>query len=218
MQKAIAYYRVSTKRQGRSGLGLEAQVKAIADFAKGNNLLLIEGYQETKSGERNGRIGLQAAMAACKKENAILVIAKLDRLSRSVAFIATLMESKVAFVVVDMPDAEPFVLHIHAAFAQKELVELRLRTKLSLAAAKARGVVLGKFGRYVLSERNRERAKNFAEKMRPIIERLRRRGIKTVRAIAAELNRLHIPTYRKDNAHWHSNTVHRLISRIDKRQ
>lgn len=216
MQKAIAYYRASTKRQGQSGLGLEAQQQAVASFAAVNSYKLVEEFIELNSGARNGRVGLKAAMAECKKQDAVLLIAKLDRLSRSVAFISALMEAKVDFKVVDNPYAERFTLHILAAVAEKELADIRARTFAALAAAKARGVVLGKFGRNVLSARNRERAKVFAEQMQPVIQRLRQRGIKTVRAITAELNRLHIPTYHQQNSHWHVSSVHRLLLRIDK--
>lgn len=143
MQKAIAYYRVSTKRQGQSGLGQEAQQQAVASFANRNNYHLIEEFIETDSGARNGCIGLKAAIAECKEQNALLLIAKLDRLSRSVVFIATLMESDIDFIVVDNPYAERFTLHILAAVAQKEREDISKRTIDALAAAKRRGVVLG---------------------------------------------------------------------------
>lgn len=216
MQKAIAYYRVSTKRQGRSGLGLEAQQHSVALFAAANKYKLIEEFYETDSGARNGRLRLKEAIAECKRQDAILIIAKLDRLSRRVAFIASLMEAKVYFRAIDIPNADPFTLHIFAAVAEKERADNSSRTTAALAAAKARGVILGKFCRTVLAKRNQDNAKEFAGNMRPIIERIRKRGIKTIRAITAELNRLRIPTYRKDNTLWHSNTVYRLLCRIDK--
>lgn len=218
MQNAIAYYRASTKRQEESGLGLEAQQLAVANFVATNGYSVIEEFVEIKSGAKNKRKALQSALTACKKQKATLLIAKLDRLSRSVAFIATLMESKVDFKVMDNPNAERFTLHILAAMAEKELADIRTRTVVALAAAKARGVELGKFGRCVLSVRNKKRAELFAEQMRPIIFRLRKRGIKTIRAIAEELNKSGIPTYTRANAHWHPNTVHRLIIRIDNMQ
>lgn len=214
MKKAIAYYRASTRRQGQSGLGLEAQQQAVASFAAANGYDLIAEYVELESGARNGRNWLSVALAECKQQDAVLLIAKLDRLSRRVAFIAGLIEAKVYFKAMDIPNADPFTLHIFAAFAEKERADISSRTKDALAAAKARGVVLGQFGSTVLSVRNRERAAGFAEKMRPVIERLRKRGIKTVRAITAELNRLRIPTYHQHNAHWHVSSVHRLLARI----
>lgn len=216
MKKAIAYYRASTKRQGQSGLGLEAQEQAVANFAAANGYVIIDDYVELESGSRNGRAWLNTALVECKKQNAVLLIAKLDRLSRRVAFIAGLIETKVDFKAIDIPNADPFTLHILAAVAEKERADISSRTMSALAAAKKRGVLLGKFGRYVLSVRNHKRAKAFANKMRPIIKDLRKRGIRTVRAITEELNRLHVPTYRKKNAHWHANTVYRLLCRINK--
>lgn len=215
MQKAIAYYRASTKRQGESGLGLEAQEKAVARYAAANGYELIAEYVELESGARNGRAWLNIALAECKQQQAVLLIAKLDRLSRRVTFIAGLIETRIDFKAIDIPNADPFTLHIFAAFAEKERTDISMRTKAALAAAKARGSILGKFGRNVLSVRNHERAQAFAKKMRPIIERLRQRGFTTVRAITEELNRLHIPTYHRDNARWHISSVHRLLSRIN---
>lgn len=214
MQKAIAYYRVSTKRQKRSGLGLEAQQKSVAEFAQANDFVLIEKHVEIMSGRRNKRQGLQTALAACKKEGAVLLIAKLDRLSRNVAFIATLMESRVDFKAIDAPFADKFTIHILAAVAEKEREDNSIRTTAALAAAKRRGVLLGKNGRYVLSKRNKERAGKFAAKMNPVIQGIKKRGIKSMRAITAELNRLQIPTFSKQEAHWHPTTVCRLLNRI----
>lgn len=214
MQKAIAYYRVSTKRQGRSGLGLEAQQQAVASFAAVNDYQLIEEFIETDSGARNGRIGLKATIAECKQQNAVLLIAKLDRLSRSVAFIATLMESDIDFKVVDNPYAERFTLHILAAVAQKEREDNSKRTIAALAAAKRRGVVLGKFGRNILSQRNKQNAERFAQKMYPLIETIHQRGIHSLKAITAELNRMKIPTFRAHGAKWHITTVYRLLIRL----
>src|SRR4051812_8320059 len=114
MQKLIAYYRVSTQRQGRSGLGLDAQRKAVADHVRAGACLLIAEHTEIESGKRNDRPELMAALAACRKHKATLVIAKLDRLARNVAFVANLMEAKVRFVAVDMPEANELTIHIIA--------------------------------------------------------------------------------------------------------
>jgi DNA invertase Pin-like site-specific DNA recombinase len=216
MKKAIAYYRVSTKRQGRSGLGIEAQKSAVQNFARTEHFKLIQEITEMRSGMRSGNPGLTNALATCRKQDAVLLVAKLDRLKRNVVFIATLMESGVQFIAVDDPHAEEFTLHIKAAMGQKEGREISRRTKDALAATKRKGTELGKFGRYVLSIRNREKANRFADKMRPVINKMHKRGIKTIRAITVELNRLHIPTFRKDGSLWHLNTVHRLLIRIDK--
>lgn len=213
MKKAIAYYRVSTGRQQRSGLGLEAQKKSIADFAAYNDFVLTAEFIEAESGKRNDRNILNNALIACKRDNAILLIAKLDRLSRNVAFIASLMESAVDFKVVDNPFAEKFTLHILAAVAQKEREDISQRTTAALAAAKQRGVILGRYGREILSKRNKKKADVYALSLSAIISDLQKRKFCTVRAIAAELNRLAVPTFYP-NGKWHICTVHNLLKRL----
>ncbi|WP_435016690.1 recombinase family protein [Tundrisphaera sp. TA3] len=141
--KLIAYYRVSTLAQGRSGLGLEAQETAVADYAKAYGKEVIKAYQETESGKDNDRPELMKAMAHARRAGATLCIAKLDRLSRNMAFLANLMETKVPFVCCDMPEASEITLHLMAAFAQYERKAISSRTKAALAAYKARGGLLG---------------------------------------------------------------------------
>jgi len=160
--KFIAYYRVSTERQGQSGLGLEAQQAAVEDYLDGGSWELIESYTEIESGKRNDRPELARAMAACKKHKATLVIAKLDRLARNVAFVAGLMESGVDFVAADNPHANKLMVHLLAAFAEHERDQISARTKAALGAAKARGVQLGTHGRDVLSRQNRAAAMTFS--------------------------------------------------------
>lgn len=213
MQPVIAYYRVSTKRQGKSGLGLEAQQQAVNRFIEANDFLLIDEFVEVGSGRRNFyKHQLKAAITECRKEKAMLLIAKLDRLSRNVAFISTLMETKVEFRIVDNPYAGEFTLHILAAVAQKERKDNSKRTRAALTAAKLRGVELGKHGKYVLSKVNSRNADLFARKMRPVIEELKKKGTKTVRAITKELNRKKIPSYKKRT--WHISSVYKLLKRI----
>ncbi len=212
MKKAVAYYRVSTARQGQSGLGLEAQKKSVTDFIRTNGYVLDKEFIEIESGKKSNRPILAKALIRCKTFKATLVIAKLDRLARNVRFISTLMESKVDFKAVDNPYAEDFILHIMAAFAQHERVQISKRTIAALRAAKSRGVKLGTYGSEVLSIENRQKAIVFSDKMKPIIELLQAKGIKTVRSIANELNRLEIPTYR--NSKWYPTTVHTLVKRI----
>ncbi|MBE7172467.1 MAG: recombinase family protein [Williamsia sp.] len=214
MKPAIPYYRVSTARQGQSGLGLEAQKKAVRDFAKVNSLRLVKEFTEVESGSRNKRPVLQQAIAACKADEALLLIAKLDRLGRNVLFISTLMESRVEFVAVDNPSANKFIVHIMAAFAEHERDLISARTKAALKAAKSRGVELGANGKYILSERNREASKAFAEKMKPIVERLQKEGFTTVREITAELNRRNVPTYHEQGRRWHLATVHKILKSV----
>jgi DNA invertase Pin-like site-specific DNA recombinase len=141
MTKYVAYFRVSTVRQGQSGLGLEAQQIAVQNFLRGD-AQLVATFLEIESG-KNARPQVQAAIAQARQENAVLLVAKLDRLARNVAFLATLMESRVRFQAVDLPAADEFTLHILAAVAQKEASAISTRTRDALAAKKARGAQLG---------------------------------------------------------------------------
>ena len=139
----IAYYRVSTAGQGRSGLGIEAQQLAVKAYLTGRDHNLIAEFTEIESGRNSDRPKLAEALALAKKQKAILVIARLDRLARNVVFIASLMESSVEFIACDMPQATPFTLHIMAAVGEAEAKAISERTKAALAAAKERGVILG---------------------------------------------------------------------------
>ena len=142
--KFIAYHRVSTDRQGRSGLGLEAQQAAVRSYLDGGAGQLVGEFTEIESGHKNERPELAEALTFCKKHKATLLIARLDRLARNVHFISGLMETKVRFIACDMPEATPFMLHIYAAAAQEEARAISARTKAALQAAKARGVRLGR--------------------------------------------------------------------------
>src|SRR4051795_11943834 len=141
--KFVAYYRVSTARQGQSGLGLEAQRKAVTDFLDGGDWQLVAEAVEVESGKRSDRPKLQEALRLCRLHGATLIIAKLDRLARNVAFISNLMESGVDFVAVDFPQANRLTVHILAAVAEHEREMIATRTKAALAAAKAHGRRLG---------------------------------------------------------------------------
>src|SRR5258708_5460930 len=134
--KFVAYFRVSTDKQGRSGLGLEAQREAVLTYLDGGRWSLVEKFVEVESGKRNDRPELTAALATCKKHKAKLIIAKLDRLSRNLAFIATLMDSGVEFIAVDNPHANKLTIHILAAVAQHEREMISQRTRDALHAAK----------------------------------------------------------------------------------
>ena len=215
MKTAIPYYRVSTDRQGVSGLGLDAQRLAVKEYATRLNLELIDEFTEVESGALNKRPVLSMALEQCKQSKAILLIAKLDRLGRNIVFIATLMESDVEFVAVDNPDANKLMLHIMAAFAEYERDQISQRTKAALAQAKKRGVKLGEHGAKVLSKKNKQQAIDFAVKMKPKIEKLKSEGFTTVRALANELNRRKIPTYQANGSKWHIQSVHKLLQRIN---
>jgi DNA invertase Pin-like site-specific DNA recombinase len=214
MNKAIAYYRVSTDRQGKSGLGLEAQNDTVQQFANFKQWELVGEFTEIESGKKNNRPQLQEALKQCLKKKAILVIAKLDRLGRNVAFISSLMESKVEFVAVDNPHANRLMLHLLAAFAEHEREQISTRTKEALKVAKNRGVILGKHGRNILSKQNIKSADDFAETMNPIITQLKSEGFVTLRGLRDELNNRSIASYRKD-CKWHLDTVFNITKRIE---
>lgn len=209
MIRFIAYYRVSTDRQGASGLGLDAQRRAVADFAAGRGGILAE-FTEVESGRRNDRPQLRAAIAACQRERAVLIIAKLDRLARNVAFIAGLMESGVEFVAVDMPQANRLTIHILAAVAEHEREMISERTRVALAAARARGVKLGNPRPDIpaaVAARLDYMAKVRAT-VAPLIERLRGQGM-SLRAIAADLNERRIPS--ATGRRWHASSVRNVL-------
>lgn len=210
--KFVAYYRVSTAQQGKSGLGLEAQQAAVKTYLNGGNWELVGESTEVESGKRKNRPQLEAALAMCKKQKATLVIAKLDRLARNLHFISGLMESKINFVAVDMPTANRLTVHILAAVAEEEARAISARTKAALASAKARGVRLGSNGA-TLGKANAVSARKTALSLKPIIQQLRADGITTVRAISDALNARKIQT--PQGRQWHSTSVHRLLARID---
>ncbi|HWE75517.1 MAG TPA: recombinase family protein [Stellaceae bacterium] len=208
----VAYYRVSAPKQGRSGLGLEAQRTAVRDYLRHGDNGLIGEYIEVESGKRAiNRPQLAAALAQCKARGATLIIAKLDRLARNVAFIANLMESTVEFVAADNPSANRLMLHVAAAFAEHEAHEISARTKAALSAAKARGVKLGVYGATLAAKKRieaNENAKNYTQ----IIRDIRASGIVTVRGITSELNKRGISSV--SGRRWHVPTVHRLLRRL----
>jgi DNA invertase Pin-like site-specific DNA recombinase len=199
IQRYIAYYRVSTERQGKSGLGLDAQREAVIAFINGGAELVGE-FTEVESGKRNARPELAKALEACRRNKAKLVIAKLDRLSRNLAFIAALMESGVEFVAVDNPHANKLTVHILAAVAQHEREAISERTRAALAAAKRRGV---KLGNPMLANAARKGtsavkagARQFAANVLPVIREIRKSGAESNAAIAAKLNERRVPTAR----------------------
>jgi DNA invertase Pin-like site-specific DNA recombinase len=212
MRFAVAYYRVSTDRQGKSMLGLEAQQAAVFQYAGANQLHLSKEFTEIESTRKDNRPILRQALAYCRKHNVVLIIAKLDRLARNVAFISSLMESKVDFVVVDNPTASKILLHMLAAFAEHERDQISTRTKEALQAAKKRGVILGKHGKK-LSQKNKQEANDFANHLEPTLEELKNMGITSIRAIAKELNRRRVPTFWRKGK-WHATSVQNLLRRL----
>jgi DNA invertase Pin-like site-specific DNA recombinase len=209
---AVAYVRVSTQGQARSGLGLDAQRDAIAAFAKAEGYRIATAFEEHESGKGadalDRRPKLAAAIKAARKLGGPVIVSKLDRLSRDVHFISGLMAHRVPFVVTELgADVDPFVLHLFAALAQKERALISQRTKQGLQAAKRRGVKLG--GWTVGSERSQREAIALAERMGPLMKELA--GL-SARQAAAELNRRKIPT--ATGGQWHAATVIRLRERI----
>ena len=213
MKTAIAYTRVSTASQGRSGLGLEAQQAALARFAEAEGFDLRRDLHRGR--DRQGRDALDrrpqlaAALTLAKRHKAPIIVAKLDRLSRDVHFICGLMTHRTPFIVAELgADADPFMLHLYAALAEKERRLISQRTKDALAAKKAQGVKLG--GLNAKGVRNRDEAKARAEALRPILAELA--GL-SARAIAAELNARGVAT--PSGARWHAETVIRVQRRLE---
>lgn len=214
MQRYVAYLRVSTPKQGFSGLGLEAQRSAVQDYVQRENGILLEEFVEVESGSLRNRPGLAQAIATCRAEKSILIIAKLDRLARNVAFVSSLLETGVEFVAADAPFANKLMIHILSAFAEHERAMISERTRAALAAARARGVVLGANGRK-LAAGYRKEAADFAETVRtPVLDALGK-GLATLGAIAEDLNTRGIRT--RENARWSAASVHRLMGRLDLR-
>ena len=208
----IAYYRVSTVRQGASGLGLDAQRSATEQFIVSSDGHLVTEYTEVESGKVKNRPELKAAVDTCRKTGATLLIAKLDRLARNVAFIANLLESSVKFVAVDMPNADRFMLHVYAAMAEEEGRRISERTKAALASARARGVELGRNGK-ALAQRHKNEARTFAIQIEPTLRSLIDDERLSFQAAAKRLNEMQVRTAR--GAAWHSTSVFRTWRRIN---
>jgi DNA invertase Pin-like site-specific DNA recombinase len=219
--KFVSYLRVSTARQGRSGLGLEAQRAAVTDFLNGGKWKLIEEFVEVESGAKTEREELAKAMALCRLHDATLVIAKLDRLSRDAAFLLGLQRAGVRFVAADAPEANELTVGILAVVAQAERKMISTRTKAALAAAKARGVKLGgnRGNLHLIGNQAREAARKAktrkaaerAADLAPVIEELRQEGAQSTRAIAAGLNARRIPAPR--GGEWTGVQVQRVLAK-----
>jgi DNA invertase Pin-like site-specific DNA recombinase len=194
----VTYYRVSTQRQGASGLGLDAQRKTVVQYLSGAHRTTVGEFLEVETGKGadplSRRPQLRLALDLCKKTGATLLIAKLDRLARNVHFVSGLMESKVSFVACDLPEANQLTIHIMAAFAEHEARRISERTRDALAAAKARGVVLGATGPANLKTCNDQRqrkAQEFRDRLRPVLDGMVAQGLSR-RAMVMRLNDLGI--------------------------
>jgi DNA invertase Pin-like site-specific DNA recombinase len=219
-RKAISYYRVSTAKQGKSGLGLDAQRKAVEDFITAGGWHLVGEFVEVESGKVDRRPQLEAALSQCELTGATLIVAKLDRLSRNVAFLATLQDSATKFVAADMSEANELTIHIMAAVAQAERKAISRRTKDALAAAKARGVMLGgrrnntddlKKGPAVSAAKRSTAAHERAQKVARQIDLLRAQGHSSLRQLARALTNQGITAPR--GGHWSAAQVRSVLNR-----
>jgi DNA invertase Pin-like site-specific DNA recombinase len=224
--KFVCYYRVSTGRQGKSGLGLEAQREAVKVYLNGGDWRIVDEYTEVESGKNSDRPALEKALAAARLHRASLVVSKVDRLTRSVAFLSRLLEAGVDVRFADLPQIEGatgrFLLQQMVAVAELEAGMISARTKAALAAAKRRGVKLGgnrgvtpsakmqKASTAALQARAASRAADIA----PVINELQSAGVTSLRAIAAALNEKCIPTARGDGE-WTATQVMRVLERLD---
>jgi DNA invertase Pin-like site-specific DNA recombinase len=221
--KYVSYLRVSTTKQGVSGLGLEAQREAVTNWLNGGRWTLVDEVVEVESGKRNDRPELAEALRLCRLHNATLIIAKLDRLARNVNFISNLMESDVEFTAVDFPQANRLTVHILAAVAEHEREMISARTKAAMAALKARGVKLGTRdtmrirqyadqGRSLGHKVTQKRARKRALDLEPVIEDLKAKGVTSKRGIARALNERGIETIRGGT--WLAPQVARLLATL----
>jgi DNA invertase Pin-like site-specific DNA recombinase len=221
MESAIAYLRVSTQRQQRSGLGIEAQRAAIARFAEAEGLNVIGEYIEAESGKGADALDLRpqlaAALTAARKAKCSVLVSKLDRLSRDVAFVSGLMAQRVPFIVAELGrDADPFMLHLYAALAEKERRLISERTKAALAAKRANGVRLGnprniaqagEMGRNVQAAT----ADKFVCNLMPVVRAIQNTGATTLEAITQALNQRGIRTAR--GTKWYASSVMNVLER-----
>lgn len=225
--KFITYFRVSTADQGKSGLGLAAQRKTVMDYLNGGNHQILDEFQEIESGGNNNRPALQKAIRDCELKGARLIVAKLDRLSRDLHFITTLQESKVKFVVAEMPDATELTIHIYAAMAQHERKVIGERTKAALERKKAEGTKLGNphLGKNKIPtmkmvnnpagdttnarESRKKKADDYARKIYDVIQ-----GFETtsLRETAKALNNAGYETAR--GGKWQATSVKRIFDRV----
>ena len=218
----VAYYRVSTAKQGKSGLGLEAQRDAVGAFLNGGSWTLAAEFTEVESGKRSDRPELAKALQACRVYGAKLVIAKLDRLSRDAHFLLGLEKAGVDFVAADMPMANRLTVGIMAMVADEERRMISARTKAALAAAKKRGVKLGGYRGGKLTRKAREagwttvanRAAERASDLSPILRELRSAGVTSLSALAQVLTERRIPTAR-GKKEWTAVQVARVLARIE---
>jgi DNA invertase Pin-like site-specific DNA recombinase len=224
MESAIAYLRVSTRQQGQSGLGIEAQRTALARFAEAEGMTLLGEYVEVETGKGSDALDrrpqLAAALAAARTAKCSVLVSKLDRLLRDVAFVSGLMAQRVPFIVAELGrDADPFMLHLYAALAEKERRLISERTKAALAAKKASGHRLGNprnIGAAGVLGRTMQIAvaDQFVEGLMPVVQAIRGSGAATLEAITVALNQRGIRSAR--GGRWHASSVANLLARASR--
>jgi DNA invertase Pin-like site-specific DNA recombinase len=221
--KYVAYYRVSTIAQGKSGLGLEAQEAQVMSYLNGGDWKLVDSYTEVESGKNSDREQLKLAFAACRIHGATLLVAKLDRLSRNNHFLSGLQQSNTKFVCCDMPNVNDLTISIMGLMASEEARLISERTKAALQAAKARGVILGKDnltqdGRILGNEKgnitNQQNADQYASDMKAIIKKINDEGITGLTGISKRLNEMGIKSPRGKS--FYPTSVRNLLKRMDK--
>lgn len=215
--KFVAYYRVSTAQQGKSGLGVQAQHAAVTAYVQNKSGDIVAEFNEIETGKGanplSKRPQLAAALTLCRKRKATLIIAKLDRLARNVHFVSGLLETGIEFVAADMPNANKTMIHMHAVMSEWERDQISERTKAALAAAKARGVKLGETGYANLKphlEVRKDAARAFAARLSTVIAGFQAAGL-TQRVMVQKLNDLGISTAR--GGRWSLIQLQRLIQR-----
>ena len=215
MTKAVAYYRVSTKRQGRSRLGMEAQEDAVALYCKFTGTEVVKKYFEVESGKKTNRPILKKAVRYCRKHGFILIIAKIDRLARNALLVASLIQSGIKIVAADKPLADELELLEDAIKAQRDGERISKNTTDALQAAKRRGVVLGKNAKELV-RLVRQQSYDHTVAMIPKIDQLKAEGYTTEPQILVQLKKRRIPPLRGPGYRWHPSTVHYLLKRIEK--
>lgn len=217
MSEAVAYYRVSTQKQGVSGLGLEAQRASVQHFAANNGYTVTHEFTEVESGRKKNRPQLQAALELCRRTGAKLLIAKLDRLARNVAFVSALMDGGADFTAVDMPQANRLTIHLMAAMAEYEAEQTANRTKAALAARKARGLPIGNPANLSPEARAKgpqaikDAARAATRQATAFAQNLRAQG-HTLASIATTLNESGFTT--RTGAQWNAMQVKRILDRV----
>lgn len=216
MKKGVRHLRVSTRRQGKSGLGLAAQRRITDYYFKANSILLVKEFVEIGSGRPRKRPNVQKTIEYCRRHNLPLYVANQSRLARNVGFIYDLIESGFEFISVESPGADKLQKLFQAIIDEKAADDISRNTKNSLVSAAKKGVKFGGNSRKRKKTMQRKR-KAFLKKIRPVLRQIQKKFY-TVRDITAELNRRKIRTYRGSKSGWHISTVHKVMRDLSKNE